>query len=213
MTTTQDPETDQQLAVLKTKLPERTRALIDDILHTQGTTIYEYLQQCCAMVLTYAHSDRAWVKTADALKHPLLQHLYILLDEAAQNKEFVRTFRSLEGMQDITGHTLEERIESVTITFRGGQTATMQQPGGLLAEMSYSANDALDTVIYHIAPLASILEQLQAIYGPDRSTAEILHTALADHLEDMQHAANLPHIAQNEYGVVPVRHNNRSTKY
>lgn len=192
------------LIMVKTKLPERTVLLLDELLSQQHLTRYEFLQMCVSLYITFAKSDHAWIETSDQFKHPFLHAFDQLMDQCGTSKEFLRTFRQMEGLQDIKHYNLEDRIESVVTTFKGGQTATMQNPG-LFAEFSYSANDALDSVISHITPLQRVLSKLQAHYGPDKTTCEILLLALCDHLEDITHKQPQGTYTQNEYGNVPKR--------
>ena len=198
------PSTPDTLAMIKTKLPERTVRLLDELLGQQGLTRYEFVQMCVMLYLSFARSDQAWTATTEEFRHPFLQAFSHLMDTARTNREFIRTFRQLEGMQDIKQYDLADRIESVVTPFKGGATVTMQNPG-LFEEFSYSANDALDSILSHIPPLTQVMREIREHYPPDKTTTDIVLTALADHLTDLRgHPQG--HYAQNEYGRTPVRH-------
>lgn len=205
---TENTTTTDELAVLRTKVPEPVKARLEHILSQQGMTTYEYLQLCVFLLFTFSQADEQWIRTADTFKRPFMQMLYSLLTETQDNKEFLRTIRQLEGMQDIRNYDLTQRIESIVVAFKGGSTATMQSPG-IFAEMSYNASDALDSIINHIEPLRRVITQIKGIVGESTPTADILHLSLSDHLEDVRHGGSSGY-AMNEYGNVPVRHNNKS---
>ena len=204
ITTPIDPADEQGLVLIKTKVPRRTALLLDELLKRQRLTIYEYLQMAVSLYITFAKSDYAWIETSDQFKHPLFHAYSQLMQHAEGSEEFIRTFRQMEGMRDVRGYNLADRIESLVTTFKGGQTVTMQNPG-LFAEFSYSANDALDSIISHVAPLSRVVEQLKGIYAPDKTTADILLTALCDHLEDIKGKTPTASYTQNTYGEAPKR--------
>ena len=191
----------EQFAEAKTKLPQRTLDLINEVLHSKDTTTYEYLQVCMSLVLRYAAPDAYWQSMSEPVQSALVYGLQAFL--ASPDAATVSAARQALGMQ--LGRC-SDQVESVTITTHGGAVLTAQSPG-LFSEFSSSVNDALLALVRADRPLSRMLDALQERH-PDAQPIDIIYTALHDMLE-VETGAAVGEYAANIYGSVPVRHPNK----
>lgn len=194
--------TSEQLAEAKTKMPQRTLDLINEMLKQKGITIYEYLQMCSSLVLRYASPDSYWQQMTEPVKSALMSAIGEYLTHPDEN--VVKAARQSIGMY--VADKVGDEIESATITTGRGCVYTVQSPG-LFKEFSTSINDALFSIISADRPLADVMSRLQERH-PEATCADIVLTALTDMLE-VEQGQPVGDYAANVYGRVPIRHPNR----